>query len=427
MASNKQKENGKTGVADSTRRTLQFNERTHRTLNAELSHLERSRREIMRDLRRIKKIKTTLNDQIRTVLEHKSMNRSISDTSVYESGSRFPSVERRGARPRFYSDIGPMDRLIANERCRLEKLRPRNETNLNVLNEDEQAKCNDATGSRTNPHEDHHEDGLVEGYRTNQELRSEILIRSRFNQLGSKYVGKEFTEKKLKRPYAKDRRREDGTGQSPKHRSDVLSLKAHQRKSNLAANGEKVGESTNGVSLKLSTLSIKEPLEDENGNELELRVANKDSSTTKESATVVNTTEQIPPKSNTCTARDGQDAEFPSQKPDGKRNSSLPPQRRTSVPSVGGLDIDSLKVKQEALLPIIPSELRSKRQSKVPNCLEQAFMVCTVVNSDSKDLKHERKRRFANFVDLIVKRRKVINAWEPLMGKIGEIHSDDEV
>ena len=402
MASSKPKENGKSDAMDNTRRALQFNERTDRSLHAELSHLERNRKEIMRDLRKIQQIKTTLNDQLRTVLEHKKSNRSISDSGVYMNGLRLPSVGRHRGR-RHHSDVGPMDRLIDNERCRLEKLGTRCEPNLK--------------GDGSN------EDGYKEVYRTNQDLRNDIFIKSRFAQLGGKYIGKEFTDK---RSSLNEKRRKFGVGTSGKHRASALT--ANQKKSHDVVNKEVTEESEEDeIGPKLTRLSIRDKAVDENRDELDTSRPNSGTSTITRDTAYENITVQTAPSSNDTSATGGQNHQELSPRSSVKGSTSLPPYRKTSAHSVGWLDIDSMKTKQEALLPIIPPELRSKRRSKALNSLEQAFMVCRDVSAESRDIKSERKRRFANLVDLVVKQRRVINAWEPLMRKIGEIHSDDEV
>ena len=423
MTSGKPKENGKTDIMDNTRKTLQFNERTDRSLNAELSQLERNRREIVRDLRKIKQIKSTLNEQLRTVLEQKARQRSVSDTSLYACGLKFPSVDRKVERPRFHSDIGPMDRLIANERCRLEKLGLRNETSTNALNEEEQMRVvKDGSVPKLKLQDDRHDNGVTEVYRTNQELRAEILIKSRFNQLGSRYVGKELN--RLHRSSEKDKRRRVGAGQSVRTRSSTL---AAQHKRNDAVAKEVIGDSADEISCKLSSLSVNTNALDENRNELGTSAPNKDTSSLTEHTISRKIAIRISPSSNDSAGKGGPDSPKLSPRLAAKSNISLSEKPNASGHSVGGLDIDSMKVKQEAILPIIPIELRSKRLKKAPNSLEHAFMVCRDVHAESKDLKNERKRRFANLVNLVVKQRKVINAWEPLMTKIGEIHSDDEV
>ena len=454
MASSKPKENGKTDAVDNTRKMLLFNERTDRSLHVELSQLERNRREIVRDLRKIQQIKSTLSEQLRTVIEHKARTRSISDTSIYSNGLRLPSVERNGGRRRFHSDIGPMDRLIANERCRLEKLGTRCESNLNAVNKSDERKCKEA---KMKTQDDSNEDGHREAYRTNQELRNDIFIKSRFTQLGGKYVGKEVLDK---RSSVNEKRRKTVTGNPGQNRAERIKTGEERIKKEIMEESEE-----DEISPKLSRLSISNTAVDENRSGLDTNGPNSETSSIAKNLALESITVQFTPLSNNTTiARDGQNAPQQSLVSSVKSHASRPPNRKTSAPSfrgpsnnttardgqnapqqspvssvksppyrktsarsVGGLDIDSMKTQQEALLPIIPPELRSKRRSKTLNSLEQAFMVCRDVSAESHDLKTERKRRFANLVNLVVKQRKVITAWEPLMRKIGEIHSDDEV
>ena len=77
-------------------------------------------------------------------------------------------------------------------------------------------------------------------------------------------------------------------------------------------------------------------------------------------------------------------------------------------------------------LPKIPMELTSKRQSRGSVSLERAFVDCQEVRAGNTDLKTERKRRFARLVDMVIKQKKVIRAWEPMLALVGDIHSSDE-
>lgn len=421
MASSNSKENGKADVFGHSRKTMQFNERTDRSLHVELSQLERNRREIMRDLRKIKQIKTALNDQLRSALEHKAINRSRSDTSIYatssaEPGLKLPIVETKAGRPRFHSDVGPVDKLVTNEKIRLEKL-GRRVVERNPDRTDEPGSIRSRHNQIREDIQGTSEESTADGYKTNQELREELLIKSRFNQLGSKYVGKEIFDARHLRTSAKGKRRDAKAGRLTLSRNDLPLTIEHQKKVTSIENETIQEETKDELSPEFSGLSVNEAW-------------NIDQEIDHEGGDSLRNKQNLMPLQTEVDVRKGKEHVVPvklSPISARKMNGSFVPQRRISSHSSGGPDMDSARARQDSLLPTIPLELRSQRQSKELNSLERAFMVCRQVSAKSKDLKNERKRRFANLIDMVVKQKKVVNAWEPLMRNVGDIQSDDDV
>ena len=366
----------------------------------------------MRDLRKIKQIKSALNEQFRSVLEHKAVNRSISDSSEYastksqlKSALKLPAVEKRGGRQRVHSDVGPIGKLLTNERTRLEKLGGRNQSTWDTLPEEEHPRKQSVQMPKLNSQDDEcsWQDGIKSDYKTNQELREDILIKSRFNQLGSKFVGKEIIDKKR-----------SGTSLKGLTRNPSTEHAVRQKKISFVNNDDTMKGSTDITSLKMSDLSLNGPSVEDYSN-----ISDSGGSLAAGRATK----KENPLHKNDANAREGRGGTKLAPLSTVKSNGSLHPQTSTRRAQ----DSDFTNMLQDALLPTIPLELQSRRRSKESKSLERAFLICRQVNSENKDLKRERKRRFANLVDLVIKQRKVINAWEPLMRNVGDIQSDDEV
>lgn len=425
MASNRPKDSGKKDAFGHSRKTMQFNERTDRSLHAELSQLERNRREIMRDLRKIKQIKTALNDQLQSALEFKSMNRKVSDSSVYApkvapSAMKLPFVDRKGNRPRFRSDVGPFEKLILNEKTRINKLSARTEGQPDHPVEHGPTQSNLLQKVQWGGIRERSDEATRDGYKTNQELREDILIKTRFNQLGSKYVGKEIFNKKHSKTPSKDSKRRLSSGLAPFTRNEMLQRNEHNKKVGFFET--EVIEEVNKEDLSPSFvgLSMKEPLEQQSN------IFGRNTTKTQEVTASQNST---PVNTNTA-IREEKDSYVPTKLSPlsaMRGNLSFDSKRKISTSSLGSYSVDNTRMRQDAVLPTIPIEFRSSRQTNELNSLGKAFMVCRQVSAEGKDIKNERKRRFANLVDMVVKQRKVITAWEPLMRNVGDIQSDDEV
>eukprot|EP00795_Rhopilema_esculentum_P014418 gene14418-5472_t len=421
MGTNRPKDTLRNDIFDNSRRTMLFNERTDRSLHAELSQLDKNRKEIMRDLRKIKQIKTALQEQLKSVLEKTPPKEAgLEAKNGARPEVRLPAVETRRGRPRFHSDMGPLNNLIASERRRIELKGSKSEAALEYI-------------SGQNQQQESHIDPLSHPkyrggkgkseseYRTNQELRDELMIKSRFHQVGSKYVGKEIFDKKHQRKTARTvyKRKREGL-KSSQRSSGGESLRKLHISDDIE---EQKTENDGDLSADFSSLSILR--KDVSGQAMAKEIEN--------SVTSKHTPDRQDAKAR-HQARLGEHLTGEETGATSIANASSVPHcgssvvRKLSSTSTGVLERDVFhKTRHDPVLPSIPLEFRSTRQDRGPNSLERAFMVCQQMNSNSGSLKSERKRRFANLVDLVIKQRKVIHAWEPILNTVGDIQSDDEV
>lgn len=237
------------------------------------------------------------------------------------------------------------------------------------------------------------------------------MIKSRFNQLGSKFVGKEMIEKRQKMLSRVQAR-------------DLQVIRNHQSRDTEKTETEQVPKKTaddidtnekvlTEISSDFGVMAVTSPKNHENN--LSVPVFSQPE------GPYWQTRFQV------CKIEPSKDTQPP--KPQRKISSSSAlgdntVKRKISSSSMSGLDFDTRRPRNEVTLPRIPMELTSNRQTH--NCLEHAFITCQQVDSDDKVSKKERKRRFANLVNAVIKQGKVINAWEPLLNNVGDIHSSDE-
>ena len=423
MGTNRPKDTLRNDIFDNSRRTMLFNERTDRSLHAELSQLDKNRKEIMRDLRKIKQIKTALQEQLKSVFEKTPSKEAGLEAKIGARPEvRLPAVETRRGRPRFHSDMGPLNNLIASERRRIELKGSKSEAALEYIsgqNQQQESHIDPLSHSKYRGGKGKSESE----YRTNQELRDELMIKSRFHQVGSKYVGKEIFDKKhqgktartvykRKRGLKSSQRSSGGESQRKLYISDDIE--------------EQKTEKDGDLSADFSSLSILR--KDVSGQALAKEIEN--------SATSKHTSDRqgVQARQHNLLSKHGEHQAGKETGATSIANASSVPHcgssvvRKLSSTSTGVLERDVFhKTRHDPMLPSIPLEFRSTRQDRGPNSLERAFMVCQQMNSNTGSLKSERKRRFANLVDLVIKQRKVIHAWEPILNTVGDIQSDDEV
>lgn len=445
MSYNKPTEHWKREANGHNRRTMLFNERTDRSLNAELSQLERNRKEIARDLRKIKQVKGALKKQLSSALEASSRprRRSRSDTSIdaYSSNVLLPNITIR--RSRLQSDIGPVDRLLKNDRMATDRLlkTDRVATDKLYVTSDkipELSRRGEANGNEdkvkssidfNNQSKPAHGEGHLSQekskqkhsefmYKTNQERREDHMIKSRFNQLGSKYVGRQMAGRRSRR----------ASNKLPKASKQNRDKQSSLSKETIRDNNNETGE-------KLSGVRAGGLLDDAAQNSLSSEMATLDITNNRREATTSETDGtlsdplvryipdiriQLWPEETLANVgqRPDKQTHVMTNKDLGSMSGTTGTlQRKTSTCSVGS---------SQQILPRIPMELTSKRQSKESISLERAFVDCQEVRAGNEDLKMERKRRFARLVDMVIKQKKVIRAWEPMLALVGDIHSSDE-
>ena len=439
MSHNKPTEHWKREANAHTRRTMLFNERTDRSLHVELSQLERNRKEIVRDLRKIKQVKGALKKQLSSALEASSRprRRSRSDTSIdaYSSHTLLPNIAPNAGRSRLQSDVGPVDRLLKNDliasdrllktdRVATDKLPGTSDKTLEFSGRGEDNRNADqaqALGEGNLFQEKSKQNQSEFTYKTNQERREDHMIKSRFNQLGSKYVGRQMVGRKSSK----------ASNKLPKVQTQNRAKQSSQAKETIRDSDNEIGAKQSGdgerdfpaaaaqdsLSSEMATLEI-------NNNRREATTIETDGTL---SDPLVRYIPDIriqphlwPEETLAITCQKPEEQTHPVTNKDGSNSmlgTSKALQRKISTCSL---------VCSQQMLPKIPMELTSKRQSRGSVCLERAFVDCQEVRAGNMDLKTERKRRFARLVDMVIKQKKVIRAWEPMLALVGDIHSSDD-
>ena len=439
MSHNKPIEHWKREANAHTRRTMLFNERTDRSLHVELSQLERNRQEIVRDLRKIKQVKGALKKQLSSALEASSRprRRSRSDTSIdaYSSHVLLPNIATNTGRSRLQSDIGPVDRLLKDDLIATDRLLKKDRVATEKMPGTSDKMLEFSRRGEDNRNADQAQEALEEGhlfpekskqnqseftYKTNQERREDHMIKSRFNQLGSKYVGRQMVGRRSRR----------ASNKLPKALKQNRAKQSSQAKEAIRDNDNETGAKQSGdggrdfpdaaaqdsLSSEMATLDI-------NNNRREGTTSETDE-TLSDSLVRCIPDIRIQPHywpqetlPNTCQRPEEQTHPVTNKDAFNMPGTSGTLQRKTSTCSL---------VSSQQILPKIPMELTSKRQSRGSVCLERAFVDCQEVRAGNMDLKTERKRRFARLVDMVIKQKKVIRAWEPMLALVGDIHSSDE-
>lgn len=423
MAYNKSSENSKQSSSGQTRKTMLFNERTDRSLNAELNQLERSRNEVKRDLRKIQQVKDVLNDRLLSVLDRRPKARSVSDVS-----SKAPSEGNTSRN--LFPRISSSNNLIQPKRPRHNS----DPVSYNNANRSRKISNDHSNALYTDDSIIDDEDKFHRGrdspplYITNQQRREDLIIKSRFNQLGSRFVGVEIMTKRRKSISRMTSRggNFNDANLDAKMLSQTNGEAVLENQSEFRSNVEVDANETGGLNSDFAGMTVTSQTQQNlsSGNYSNLQTDTKRIKFPSGTSVIEDPLKSMFSKEN---SRDRQTSTKPQRKLSSSTVSSGTLQRKISTGSMGVFDQDTAaRLRPEGPLPKIPLELTSTRQSKTGSCMEQAFLTCQQLNSDHKDDKKERKRRFASLVSAVIKQGKVIKAWEPLLAQFGDIDSSDD-
>eukprot|EP00794_Sanderia_malayensis_P003311 gene3311-3796_t len=418
-----------------TRRTMLFNERTERSLVAELSQLDKSQQKVNRDLKKIHHVQDLLNTHLlsssststpSSTMERKTRasNRMDSNDSLPQlrkismTGERQPDPHRQRtcnvtatgsettkANHRKISGISSIGTIheSAPKEARDTSIVPIGEQSRQ---EQKQEPVENERSKRVRK--------VSQGYKTNQERREELIIKSRFNQLGSKFVGKEMFEK---RQEAMNRQGLMKTSNADKLKLEIVHPCVDYGSNDIRSKLEAREETWIAGMLPVTTRT-----------EPKIRFSSDCSMVLSPDATFWPNV-LLFPKNGTAASNSNKPAKPKRRTSSMFEHSSLKhAQRRLSTCSIAPYEEEATQSRNEVALPKIPMELTlGSGRSSDNNSIGQAFIKCHEVSSrNDKHSKKERKRRFADLVDTIVKHGRVIHAWEPILDKVGDIHSTDD-
>ncbi len=425
MESHKNAEKSTQSSFGQTRKTLLFNERTDRSLSTELSQLERSQKKVRQDLRKIHQVQELVKTHLMSSSEFDSRHRSRSDSSInFNAGKVLPQLSKRKntvnndnatttssdfRRPRFNSES-----VVSSVR----------KTSVNFMGQHVDAE---SFSNQDVEEEDGRDRPSPKSYRTNQERREDLMIMSRFHQLGSKFVGRDMLEKRQKRMSDKYQKQKGIIGLKkfqPEDRERIDENSPDKSTSEVVFCEDDTNASTE-LPTNMASMNIAIP-------QPKARFSDNSSSASPKSCSSFEDN-YLPNKlylSKADTYRDNPPPKLFKKSSNNSMavSSNGAMQRKISSISIHSHDLDLMRPRNDVSLPRIQIEstpgIACNGNSK--HRIAHAFRTCQQVNPDDKELRSERKRRFANLVNAVIKQGKVINAWEPLLNKIGDIHSVDE-
>ena len=391
------------------RRTLRKNSRTSRTLDSELHQLDKNQVKVQREIRQISHIKDIVQEHLKVpqikrpryitkngcpkLLQHQyprpnfhlpalgenerhkdaeMENIEVNESTCEEDASI--GSEHKEERKTFLPSKGIEGNIGDNRETNVSE-------QLSLVSEERLSSQKSSisnrgyvSGKRRAAKRKHFETAKSQKgskthyYKTNEELRREVLIKSRFNQLGSKFVGTNII------------RQNDVN----KHLSNILitDLESPQNEDNLPEKARKsrTKHRTKNKPLERSAMTDlrRQRLQKQNAIDIE-----------SESPTITQTLNNKL-----------------------ERSSSF--HRKQSNQSIS-----------------VPNELVCNTLTRQRTfSLKQAFVTCQESQTDQKPYddngKQERRRRFCRLVDTIITQRRIVTAWETLVENVGDISLSDE-